>query len=219
MAILGAGITGHAAGTIAGVQVYKARTARGNVTAIREAPAPPAERSANQILYQQRMVLIRQFLDTTSNTFSAAVRRMQGPPYRWSNDWLKIISTSLNVPPPGFTFATNARRMGSPTVIAPSAFRLVRVSSTALTLSWSYLPLGKGQSPSDRLYMFLFSASLPYDRTSAKYRIIAGSQFRSSSSYAMSGFTTNHASLAFVFFADTATNFTRREPFQLIPIS
>jgi len=165
------------------------------------------------------MVTIRQFLETSHQTFSAAVRRLQGHPYRWSNDWLKIISTSLNAAPPTFTFAPDARKIGYPTDMAPSSFRLQRISTTALTLYWSYLPLGKGQSTTDRLYMFLFSASLPYDRTSTKYRIVAGTQYRSTGSYTMTNFTTSHASLAFVFFTNPYTNFTKREPFQLIPIT
>lgn len=218
MARLEGGITGRAAGTCAGVQLFSVRRGSGRTTAVRLSPRTPATRSPQQLLYQQRMADIRTFIDTINPTFATALSRIPQPPHGWFNDWMQLISRALTAAPPAITFSATARIIGQPAALPPASFRIIRVSSTALTLDWSYLPYRPPQSIGDRLFFAMFDPANPFNRTSYRFRVITGSVSRSADYYAMTNWLSGLNPACIAFFCNSQYSPTKREPLQYVTI-
>ena len=133
MARLVGGITGRAAGTCAGVQLFRARRGPGPVTAVRALPEPPANWSTKQQAHRQSMRDIRTFLDTFASAFPPYLQRPPAPPFGWFAQWFALIAQASTSVPPTFTFSSSARIVGPKAQIPPASFKILRVSSTAMT--------------------------------------------------------------------------------------
>lgn len=219
MARLVGGITGRAAGTCAGVQLYKSRRGSGTVTAVRSAPEITAPRSAAQLTQQLRMSEIRRLLDTILPAVTAPIRPLNKAPFGWFADWFALWEPMISGTAPFAALRTTGQTFSKWGAIPRSEFVLTRVSSTSLTLRWPLTPFLPGQYAGDRLFYALFTCSQPWNRTSTYHRWGYGTTSRSGTFPTLASLAPNQPAAVLCFFANAQTTPTKREPLTLLTIS
>jgi len=219
VARLVSGITGRAAGTCAGVQLYKARRGPGRVTAVRASPEITAPRSPAQLMYQERMSEVRRFPTTVNPYWPGYIIQGNTAPFGWFADFFALLAPQIS---PGAAFTTlkdtgyRSSRFG---YITKATITLTRVSTTSLRLTWTSSPLYGNQLATDYIHFALFRTSLPWSRTAANFRYHNGALRRTNAYYTLTGLTSGAAFCAIVWFDRGSGSTYRREPMQLITIS
>ena len=219
MARLVGGITGRAAGTCAGVQLFRARRGSGNVTAVRAMPKPPETWSAAQEIYRLRMQEIRRIIQTFTPIISDSIRAGNTNPFGWFADWFRLIAPQISPGAPLSTLATTGYRLSPFGSFPTASMYLSSASTTSLWIRWSANNLLPGQLLTDQLYFILLTCSKPWDRTSAYYRAESGSGTRSGTLRAISGLAASQPAVCIAWFKRAAAGDTHRDGLQLLTIS
>jgi len=209
------GFTGQVAGTCAGVQLYKTRRGPGRFTAVRAEPQTTAPRSAQQILYQQRMAEIRRFFSTLLPEWANIYMTIDPPRFGWFTNFFQLIAPNLTPATPFTSFAPPIHQTSRDGTIYPASFTSIRTDPTTGALFWNYNTFAPTQLPTDRLALIILSSAQPWNRTYPYYRANASLKIRSQNGIWFAGMQPSEPLIFLAYFYRNTPDATAREPIQL----